>query len=65
MLRIRLEEFRRHHPDVLVEKGDFGVWHAKMPLDEAEGYDGGSENLAEHHLEILLDKLEKLFADSG
>jgi len=59
---LRLAAFRREHPEVDVHQGPFRMWYATLPLDGSEGYDGGSKNLAEHDLGLLLDELDELFA---
>jgi hypothetical protein len=51
---MRLAEFHRDHPEIRIAPGEFGVWHADIPL-------GGNamHYVAEHDLVTLLDKLDE------
>jgi hypothetical protein len=54
----RLRQFRSAHPDVVVEKGEFGTWQARIPEEN-----GGERFVCRHGLEQLLDRLCELLAE--
>lgn len=51
---IRLRCFRREHPDVTVESGEFGTVRAIVPLPD------GEQICVRHSLGELLDQLDKV-----
>jgi hypothetical protein len=53
----RLQEFRAAHPGVIVGKGEFGTWEARIP------HPTGETVTIRHTLRELLDRLAELLAD--
>jgi hypothetical protein len=53
---MRLTEFRRDHPSVVIGTDDFGNWQAQIPRQSGERFLGGRE------LEALLDDLDAIMA---
>lgn len=52
----RLQEFRAAHPGVIVGKGEFGTWQARIPCP------AGETVAIRHTLRELLDRLAELLA---
>lgn len=53
---LRLLQFRAAHPDVIVGKGEFGTWQARIP------HPAGETVAIRHTLRELLDRLADLLA---
>jgi hypothetical protein len=53
----RLQEFRAAHPDVVVGKGEFGTWQARIP------HLSGETVTIRYTLRELLDRLCELLAE--
>ena len=53
----RLQEFRTGHPDVIIEKGEFGTWQARIP------HPSGETITIRYTLRELLDRLCELLAE--
>jgi hypothetical protein len=51
---MRLAAFHRDHPEIHIRAGEFGTWHADVPLDG-----NAMHYMAEHDLGELLDKLDR------
>lgn len=55
----RLQEFRAAHPGVIVGKGEFGTWQARIP------HPAGETVAIRHTLRELLDRLAELLAQDN
>ncbi len=53
----RLQAFRAAHPDVIVGKGEFDTWEARIP------HPAGETVTIRHTLRELLDRLAELLAE--
>jgi hypothetical protein len=58
-LLVRLDAFRDDHPGIGIKEGEFGEWHAALPLDDGK-YDEASGHLHNRDLGLLLDRLDEL-----
>jgi hypothetical protein len=56
---LRLARFRAEHPAVIIGKGEFGTWQARVP--EANG----ETVVVRHRLVEVLDKLDELTGGAG
>ena len=54
----RLQEFRAAHPDVILGKGEFGTWQARIP------HRSGETVTIRYTLRELLDRLGELLAEN-
>ena len=53
----RLQEFRAAHPDVILGKGEFGTWQARIP------HRSGETVTIRYTLRELLDRLGELLTE--
>jgi hypothetical protein len=53
---LRLQQFRKKHPDVIIGDGGFGTWQARIPAPDGETV------ITRYKLRELLDKLWELTA---
>lgn len=53
----RLQAFRAAHPQVIIGKGEFGMWQARIPEPSGETF------TTRYMLRELLDKLDELTSD--
>lgn len=57
---MRRATFLQQHPEIDISEGEFGEWHATLPLNDRR-YDEASGHLHDRDLGLLLDRLEEMF----